>query len=110
MPHFMFRWQFNDISAKALITRPHDRTSNAKALIEGCGGKLHSYYFCMGEYDGIGIVEFADTVHAAGCSMKAASTGAFARFETTPLLTAKEGEAAMKHAHDSKSDYKPPHA
>ena len=38
------------------------------------------------------------------------STGAFARFETTTLLTAKEAEAAMKHAHDTKSEYKPPHA
>ena len=64
----------------------------------------------MGEYDGLGIVEFPDAIHAAGCSLKAAATGAFSRFETTPLLTAKEGEAAMKHAHDSKGDYKPPHA
>jgi hypothetical protein len=42
--------------------------------------------------------------------MKPASTGAFARFETTTLLTAKEAETAMKQAHDTKSDYKPPHA
>jgi hypothetical protein len=42
--------------------------------------------------------------------MGAAATGAFARFETTTLLTAKEAEAAMKRAHDTKTGYKPPHA
>jgi uncharacterized protein with GYD domain len=40
------------------------------------GGKLLCYYFALGDYDGLGIVEFSDTV--AACSMKAASTGAFA--------------------------------
>ena len=40
--------------------------------------------------------------------MTAASTGAFSRFETTPLLTAKEAEVALKRAHDTKSEYKPP--
>ena len=42
--------------------------------------------------------------------MTAASTGAFSRFETVSLLTAKEAEAAMKRARDTKTGYKPPHA
>jgi hypothetical protein len=41
--------------------------------------------------------------------MSAASTGAFARFDTTTLLTAKEAEAAMNQAHNTKTAYKPPH-
>jgi len=42
--------------------------------------------------------------------MSATATGAFARFETTTLLTAREAEAAMKQANKTKSQYKPPHA
>jgi hypothetical protein len=42
--------------------------------------------------------------------MQASSTGAFSRFETTALLTAKEAEAAMKQAHDTKVSYRPPNA
>jgi uncharacterized protein with GYD domain len=110
MSHYMARWQFTDSSAKALVGRPQDRTGAASALIEGFGGKLHSYYFAFGEYDGLAICEFPDNTAAAACSMAAAATGGFARFETTTLLTAKEAEAAMKRAHDTKSAYKPPHA
>jgi len=109
MSHFMIRWQFTDTSAKALVGKPHDRTGAAKALVEGFGGKLRSYYIAFGEYDGIAICEFPDNTAAAACSMSAAATGAFSRFETTTLLTAKEAEAAMKQAHDTKTGYKPPH-
>ena len=48
MPHFMIRWQFTSTSAKALVGKPHDRTGAAKALVEGFGGKLNSYYLALG--------------------------------------------------------------
>ena len=60
MPHFMIRWQFTSTSAKALVGKPHDRTGAAKALVEGFGGKLDSYYLALGEYDGVAICEFPD--------------------------------------------------
>ena len=110
MSHFMIRWQFTDASAKALVGKPHDRTGAATALVEGFGGKLHGYYISFGEYDGVAICEFADNTAAAACSMAAAATGGFTRFETTTLMTAKEAEAAMKRAHDTKVGYKPPSA
>ena len=110
MSHFMVRWQFTGASAKALVDKPHDRTGAARALIEGFGGKLHSYYISFGEYDGLVICEFPDNKAAAACSMTATSTGAFTRFESIALLTAAEAEAAMKHAHNTKTGYKPPHA
>lgn len=108
MPHYMLRWQFKDSTAKSLVDKPQDRTKPATALIEGFGGKMHSYYFALGDYDGLGIVEFPDNVSIAACSMKAASTGAFSRFETVALLTAQEAEAAMKKAKTAKVAYKAP--
>jgi uncharacterized protein with GYD domain len=60
MPHFMIRWQFTSTSSKALVTKPHDRTGAAKALVEGFRGKLHSYFLTLGEYDGVAICEFPD--------------------------------------------------
>ena len=71
---------------------------------------MHSYYFALGEYDGLGVVEFPDHVSITAASLLAASTGAFARFETTALLTAKEAEAAMKKAHEKSGSYKAPNA
>ena len=69
MSHFMIRWQFTNTSAKALVGKPHDRTGAAKALIGGFGGKLHSYYLCFGEYDGVAICEFPDNTAATACSV-----------------------------------------
>ena len=110
MSHYLIRWQFKDTAAKALVAKPQDRTAPARTLIEGFGGKLLSYYFALGEYDGIGICEFPDSVSVAACSMKATATGAFTRFETTALLTAAEAEAAMKKAKEAKVDYRAPNA
>jgi uncharacterized protein with GYD domain len=108
MPHFMIRWQFTSTSAKALVGKPNDRTGAAKALVEGFGGKLVSYYLALGEYDGIAICEFPNNTAAVACSMSATATGGFSRFETTTLLTAQEAEAAMKQANQTKTEYKPP--
>jgi uncharacterized protein with GYD domain len=110
MAHFMLRWQFNSASAKALIDKPQDRTEQAVTLIKSFGGRLHSYYFAFGDYDGVGICEFPDNTSVAACSMTAASSGAFSRFETTALLTGKEAEAALQQAHETKTGYKPPNA
>ena len=46
----MIRWQFTSTSAKALVGKPHDRTGAAKALVEGFGGKLNSYYLALVPY------------------------------------------------------------
>jgi uncharacterized protein with GYD domain len=91
-----------------MVGTPQDRTGPAMTLIEGFGRKLHSYFFVFGEYDGLAICEFPDNTAAAACSMTAASTGAFSRFETMSLLTAKEAQAAMQRAHDTKTGYVPP--
>ncbi|HKM63576.1 MAG TPA: GYD domain-containing protein [Acidisphaera sp.] len=110
MPHFMVRCQFTDASAKAMVGKPQDRTGMASALCEGFGGKLNSYYFAFGDYDVIAISEFPDNTSALAASLAATSTGGFSRFETTPLMTGKEAEAAMKRAHGAKTAYQPPHA
>ena len=108
MPHYMVRWQPKDASAKTFVENPQDCTVPAKALIEGFGSKMLCYYFALGDYDELAICEFSDNISAAACSMRVAATGAFAQFETTVLITAKEAEAAMKKAKRAKTGYTPP--
>jgi len=108
MAWFLVRFQFSAGSAKSMIEAPTDRFAPAKSLVESFGGKLHHYFFALGEFDGVGIAELPDNKSAAAFSMKAASTGGFAKFETTVLLSPTEGEAAMKQAHDAKVTYRAP--
>ncbi len=108
MAFFLVRFQFSVGSAKSMIDAPHDRQGPAKNLVESFGGKLHHYFFSFGEFDGVGIAEFPENKSAAAFAMKAASTGAFSKFETTVLLPASEGEAAMKQAHETNVSYRAP--
>ena len=110
MAHYLLRWQFSTATSKNFVAKPQDRTTPAKELIESFGGKMHSYYFALGEYDGIAICEFPDTISVCAGSLLASSTGSFARFETTPLLTAQEAEVAMKKANSKVGSYKAPNA
>jgi uncharacterized protein with GYD domain len=110
MTWFLVRFQFNSASVKAMIDNPHDRMGPAKTLVESFGGKLHHYFFAFGDYDGVGIAEFPDNKSAAAFSLKAASTGAFSKFDTMVLMPSAEAEAAMKQARDTKSAYRPPNA
>jgi uncharacterized protein with GYD domain len=110
MAHYLLRWQFSTETAKSFVAKPQDRARPAHAFIESFGGRMQSYYFALGEYDGVGIVEFPVVESVAALSMLASSTGAFARFESTQLLTSQEAEAAMKKAHAKAGTYKAPNA
>ena len=110
MSWFLLRFQFSSASAKAMVDSPHDRQGPAKSLVEAFEGKLHQYFFAFGDYDGIAIAEFPDNKSAAAFSLKAGSTGAFAKFEMTVLIPTPEAEAAMKQARDSKVAYRAPNA
>ena len=110
MPFYEMRWSFSVAAVKGMTGKPHDREAAARQLVEGFGGKLHHYYFVLGEYDGLAIAEFPDNVSAAAMSMRAGSTGGFARFETHPLMTAEEARRAMEKVNKSDVAYKAPNA
>src|SRR5260370_12491026 len=110
MPTLEMRWMFKDTSIKAMTDNPQDRESAARQLVEGFGGKLLCYYFMLGEYDGVAIVEFPDNESAAATSMRVTSTGAFLRFETHALMSAAEAQRAMAKAKSAAVAYKPPGA
>ncbi len=110
MPLYEMRWMFKDAALKSMTDTPQDREPPARELIEGFGGKLHHYYFMLGEYDGLAIVEFPDNASAAATSMRASASGAFARFETHPLLTTQKAQRAMQMVKDRAVAYCAPNA
>jgi uncharacterized protein with GYD domain len=101
---------FKDATVKAMTDRPQDREPPARELIESFGGRMHHYYFMLGEYDGLAIVEFPDNASAAATSMRASASGAFTRFETHPLMTAQEAQRAMQMVKDCTKAYRAPNA
>jgi len=109
MAHYMLQFRYSQTAVKAMVDKPQDRAAAAKAAMEGFGGELLQFYFTFGEFDGVVICDLPDNTSAAAVVMAIAATGGFAHAQTTVLLTAKEAEAAMHKAHDTKTAYKPPH-
>ena len=110
MPLHEMRWMFKDAALKSMTDTPQDREAPARELIEGHGGRLNHCHLMLGDCDGLAIVEFPDNASAAATSMRAGASGAFARFETHPLMTAQEAQRAMQMVKDRAVGYRAPNA
>jgi uncharacterized protein with GYD domain len=108
MSTYLFRFAFTAEAVKKMVANPRDRREAAAKVFAAHGGRMLSYYWMMGEFDGLAICEFPDNKAAASVSMTVAATGAFTRFETTPLLTMEEALAALQTSSEAASTYQPP--
>jgi uncharacterized protein with GYD domain len=71
------------------------RRDVVKKMVEQIGGKVHAFYYALGEDDVYVIAEIADQTSAVAMSLVVNATGAV-RLKTTVLLTAEEIDAATK--------------
>ncbi len=81
------------------------RLEVAQKTLQGLGGKLESFYFCLGQYSVVAIVELPDAKSLAAFSL-AVSVAGGAECASTELLT----PADMDHACSRKTAYKGPGA
>ncbi|HDD39662.1 MAG TPA: GYD domain-containing protein [Nitrososphaeria archaeon] len=56
MPFYIILGKFTDEGIKAIKESPK-RVEEQRVVIEKAGGKLHGFYYTMGEYDFVSIVE-----------------------------------------------------
>jgi len=79
------------------------RREVVRKALASVGGKLESFYFCLGDQDAVVIADLPDPVAAASLSVAISATGAV-RLVTTPLLTPED----MDKAAGKKTAYKAP--
>lgn len=108
MGHYAMLFNYTEKSAAALVANPQDRAAEAANLFESVGGKLHQYFFAIGEYDGLVIAEVPDTVSYAALALTVASTGSITNVRGLPLLTMDDAMQAMRKAGDLTQSYRPP--
>jgi uncharacterized protein with GYD domain len=82
----------------ALVKNPQDRTPAIEKAIRALGGRVERLWFCLGEYEMVGIAEVPDNLSMAACLMAVSAGGSCKAVKTTPLLTMQEGIEAMKKA------------
>jgi uncharacterized protein with GYD domain len=108
MPFFLYQWVYKDPAIQAMVRVPQDRQAELRKVTEAFGGKLHQFFLCFGEYDGLAVVEFPDREACAACSLTLSAAGGNAHLRTTALITASEAQEAMHRARSVHSGYRAP--
>jgi uncharacterized protein with GYD domain len=88
MPMYLHQWRYAQGKelARKMLTEHEDREDEARASAENFGGKVHFFFFCLGDYDGLAITEFPSDEHALACLMARCAEGRVANFSSTPLV------------------------
>lgn len=106
MALYLTRFSYTPETWARLIRNPEDRREAARKYIESVGGKLHGFWYALGECDGYNIWEAPDHVSMASVVIAIYGGGALAKCETTVLLTVEETIDALGRAGNVR--YKPP--
>ncbi|MET0773579.1 MAG: GYD domain-containing protein [Candidatus Limnocylindrales bacterium] len=95
MALYLTRFSYTPETWARLASNPEDRREAARRYIESVGGKLHGFWYALGEYDGYNLWEAPDTVSMAAVAIAISSGGALSKLETTQLLTVEETLEAL---------------
>lgn len=98
MPLYMTQFAYTAEAWAALTRHPEDRTEVLGALLERAGGRLHSFYYSFGEFDGVLIYEAPDETAVTAAVLAATAAGHIKALKTTTLLPMDRALAAMRQA------------
>jgi uncharacterized protein with GYD domain len=95
MALYLTRFSYTPETWARLAGNPEDRREAARRYIESVGGKLHGFWYALGEYDGYNLWEAPDVVSMAAVAIALSGGGALSKLETTQLLTVEETLEAL---------------
>jgi|RhiMetdeSRZDD1v2_1073273.scaffolds.fasta_scaffold654792_1 uncharacterized protein with GYD domain len=106
MPTYMLQAAYANEAWAKLVQRPENRAEALKVVIERLGGKMLSWYYALGDYDVVVMMELPSDIAAAAASMAVAAGKAVKAIKTTQLLSPEEGFDALLLAQGA--GYQPP--
>ena len=98
MTKYLVLFTFKGETLKAFMKKPSDRAAVVGDAAQSVGGRLESYYWMLGQYDGLAILELPDSTAAARLAMTVSSTGAFTHLESHELFSADQVLQLLKGA------------
>ena len=98
MPMFLTRFSYTPETWARLREHPEDRSEAARVSMEAAGGKLHGFWYALGEFDGITLWEAPSRVALASALVAIAAAGVTSKLETTVLLSVDEAMEAMNQS------------
>jgi uncharacterized protein with GYD domain len=98
MALYLYQFAYTAEALATMAKNPQDRSVPVREAVQKLGGQLLGFYFCFGEYDGVGLVEFPDDTAASALALTAVSPGHLKAIKTTKLFTVEETMEAMRKA------------
>src|SRR5688500_846834 len=98
MALYLTRFSYMPETWARLTKNPEDRREAARKYIESVGGKLHGFWYALGEFDGYNLWEAPDNVSMSAVALAIGSGGSLSKIETIPLLTIEETLEALGKA------------
>ena len=98
MANYLVQVSYTPEALKALIAKPQDRTAVVAKMVRKLGGRMTGFWMAFGDYDVVGLIEVPDNISAAAFALAVAGGGSCKSVKTTPLLTIREGTAALRKA------------
>ncbi len=98
MAFYLYQCAYTADALATMAKNPQDRSAPVRAAVEKLGGQMLGFYFCFGEYDGVGLVEFPDDTTASALALTAMSPGHIKAIKTTKLFTVEEMMEAKRKA------------
>ena len=108
MQPYLFQVSYTADAWAKQLKNPVNRIEAVRPLFEKAGGKIVCAYYAFGPTDLYVIAELPDNQTAAALSLAVASSGAFTRCETTPLMSIEDGVSAIAKGGEYTGVYKPP--
>lgn len=110
MPRYVTFFRYAGEAWKRMIDIPENRAVAARTLIEKVGGRMETFYWMFGDWDGLVIYEVPDAATAAAFSGLVTSSGLISQLKTQQLVSMQEAREALDRAKALESTYVPPGA
>ncbi len=98
MPLFMVQFSYTAEAWAALARNPEDRSEAVRGLAESMGGRLVSFHYSFGDYDGVLMIEAPDEKAVASMVLASVSVGHVKSIKTTTLLTVEDTVEVLRRA------------
>jgi len=99
--------RYTSEAVRGMVAKPEDRSEEVGKLIAAAGGKLHAFYYTLGEYDFMLIAEGPSERDVVASLLVAAATGTVTDLKTTVVIGAADMKQCFVKAGSIAGKYRP---